>query len=191
MVRSPVLKCECEKNGTYLIFDSRYYFIVFIILFETNNTSINRIGNIHNEYIKQCYFLAIKHFCREIFHGISSAKLRKNQWMAHCKGICRVIFAPCLTRVFYYPPQPMDLTLEAGCQPDMMSESVIHPCEVFMNVVMIFFSCKWRIYVRCNSEEVYDERFSGFCVWVCVYVSLYVLSYEDVYGYYGHDAVFL
>ena len=47
----PVLKREFLKNRIYLSFDSRDNGIVFIIVFETNNTSNNSSENIHMEYI--------------------------------------------------------------------------------------------------------------------------------------------
>ena len=49
LVRCPELKYECAKNGTSLTFDSKYDFLVFIMVFETNNPIINSIYNIRRE----------------------------------------------------------------------------------------------------------------------------------------------
>ena len=56
VVRFTVLSRKCEKNRDSLTFDSLYGFLVFIIVFEGNNTSINIIYNIHRYYMNVFLF---------------------------------------------------------------------------------------------------------------------------------------
>ena len=78
MVRFPVLKCDYANNGTSLDFDSKYDCPVFIMVFKANNPTINSIGNMHKQYIKQYYFFNLKCFCWTIFHKFSIVMLWKN-----------------------------------------------------------------------------------------------------------------
>ena len=49
--------------------------------------------------------------------------------------------------------------------------------EVFMSVVMKFFTCEWITHVGCRSEDLYDEHLCGClcmsvcrCIFVCSFV---------------------
>ena len=47
------------------------------------------------------------------------------------------------------------------------------------------------MYVGCSIEEVYGVHLAGFCLWVFVYVSLYVVLYKGVYVHNQYEVVFL
>ena len=64
-------------------------------------------------------------------------------------GMCRSPVAPCFTKGFPLFTQPLGLTLEAGCQTEMISESVMNLWDFLMIDVKIFSFANERCMYNC------------------------------------------